>query len=179
MQDRPQDCCWAAAQTCSTGCLITHEASNRFVMNQLNERLGQFIAAREIDRMSNPDLRVARLWPPCSTPLLYPGVGQILRITQQELAKSVTSVASACERGAVRAAARARDPDRVWWPRAPGPEAPRHGEFCVAQGACPEVRPITQLRAELWITSPAQRRETITPKMSGQTPKEFPALWCW
>jgi len=33
---------------------------NRFVMNQLNERLGQFIAAREIDRMNSPDLRVAR-----------------------------------------------------------------------------------------------------------------------
>ena len=33
---------------------------NRFVMSQLNERLGQFIAAREIDRMTNPDIRVAR-----------------------------------------------------------------------------------------------------------------------
>ena len=32
---------------------------NRFVMNQLNERLGQFIAAREIDRHSHPDARVA------------------------------------------------------------------------------------------------------------------------
>ena len=28
---------------------------NRFVMNQLNERLGQFIAAREIDRLTHPD----------------------------------------------------------------------------------------------------------------------------
>jgi CRP-like cAMP-binding protein len=33
---------------------------NRYVMNQLNERLGQFIAAREIDRMTEPDARVAR-----------------------------------------------------------------------------------------------------------------------
>ena len=33
---------------------------NRFVMNQLNERLGQFIAAREIDRHNQPDARVAR-----------------------------------------------------------------------------------------------------------------------
>ena len=32
---------------------------NRFVMRQLNERLGQFIAAREIDRLNNPDVRVA------------------------------------------------------------------------------------------------------------------------
>ena len=35
--------------------LLDHSIGfNRFVMNQLNERLGQFIAAREIDRMNNP-----------------------------------------------------------------------------------------------------------------------------
>ena len=59
---------------------------NRFVMNQLNERLGQFIAAREIDRMSSPDLRVARSLAALFNPVLYPGVGEMLRITQQELA---------------------------------------------------------------------------------------------
>jgi CRP/FNR family transcriptional regulator, cyclic AMP receptor protein len=60
-------------------------AFNRFVMNQLNERLGQFIAAREIDRMSQPDLRVARSLGALFHPVLYPGVGSLLRITQQEL----------------------------------------------------------------------------------------------
>lgn len=59
---------------------------NRFVMNQLNERLGQFIAAREIDRQNNPDVRVARSLAAMFHPVLYPGVGQLLRITQQELA---------------------------------------------------------------------------------------------
>ena len=59
---------------------------NRFVMNQLNERLGQFIAAREIDRMNNPDLRVARNLAALFNPVLFPGVGEMLRITQQELA---------------------------------------------------------------------------------------------
>ncbi len=59
---------------------------NRFVMNQLNERLGQFIAAREIDRMNNPDVRVARGLAALFNPVLYPGVGEVLRITQQELA---------------------------------------------------------------------------------------------
>jgi CRP/FNR family transcriptional regulator, cyclic AMP receptor protein len=59
---------------------------NRFVMNQLNERLGQFIAAREIDRMQNPDGRVARSLAALFHPVLYPGVGDLLRITQQELA---------------------------------------------------------------------------------------------
>jgi CRP/FNR family transcriptional regulator, cyclic AMP receptor protein len=59
---------------------------NRFVMNQLNERLGQFIAAREIDRQNHPDARVARSLAALFHPVLYPGVGQLLRITQQELA---------------------------------------------------------------------------------------------
>ncbi len=58
---------------------------NRFVMNQLNERLGQFIAAREIDRLTHPDERVARSLAALFHPVLYPGVGQLLRITQQEL----------------------------------------------------------------------------------------------
>ena len=59
---------------------------NRFVMRQLNARLGQFIAAREIDRISNPDVRVARSLAALFNPELYPGVGHMLRITQQELA---------------------------------------------------------------------------------------------
>jgi CRP/FNR family cyclic AMP-dependent transcriptional regulator len=67
--------------------LLDHSIGfNRFVMNQLNERLGQFIAAREIDRMNNPDLRVARSLAALFNPVLYPGVGEVLRITQQELA---------------------------------------------------------------------------------------------
>ena len=59
---------------------------NRFVMNQLNERLAQFIAAREFDRLSNPDLRVARNLAALFNPVLFSGVGDLLRITQQELA---------------------------------------------------------------------------------------------
>ncbi|MCB2000723.1 MAG: Crp/Fnr family transcriptional regulator [Burkholderiaceae bacterium] len=67
--------------------LLDHSIGfNRFVMNQINERLGQFIAAREIDRMGNPDLRVARSLAALFHPVLYPGVGEVLRITQQELA---------------------------------------------------------------------------------------------
>ena len=59
---------------------------NRFVMNQLNERLAQFIEAREIDRSNDPDVRVARNLATLFNPTLYPGVGELLRITQQELA---------------------------------------------------------------------------------------------
>ena len=59
---------------------------NRFVMNQLNERLAQFIEAREIDRSNDPDVRVARNLAALFNPTLFPGVGEVLRITQQELA---------------------------------------------------------------------------------------------
>lgn len=67
--------------------LLDHSIGfNRFVMHQLNERLGQFIAAREIDRLGNVNLRVARSLAALFNPVLYPGVGEMLRITQQELA---------------------------------------------------------------------------------------------
>lgn len=59
---------------------------NRYVMLQLNERLSQFIGAREIDRLNDPDTRVARGLAALFHPVLYPGVGEVLRITQQELA---------------------------------------------------------------------------------------------
>ncbi len=91
--------------------LLDHSIGfNRFVMNQLNERLGQFIAAREIDRMSNPDLRVARSLAALFNPVLYPGVGEVLRITQQELAYLVglsrqrvnEALTALAEQGAIR-----------------------------------------------------------------------------
>ena len=67
--------------------LLDHSIGfNRFIMNQFNERLAQFIAAREIDRMNNPDVRVARSLAALFNPVLFPSVGDVLRITQQELA---------------------------------------------------------------------------------------------
>ena len=91
--------------------LLDHSIGfNRFVMRQLNERLGQFIAAREIDRINNPDLRVARSLASLFNPVLYPGVGKVLRITQQEMAYLVglsrqrvnEALAALQERGAIR-----------------------------------------------------------------------------
>ncbi len=58
---------------------------NRFILQQLNERLGQFMAAREIDRMTDSDARVALSLSALFHPTLYPGVGAVLRITQREL----------------------------------------------------------------------------------------------
>ncbi|MFT4196216.1 Crp/Fnr family transcriptional regulator [Ottowia sp.] len=67
--------------------LLDHSIGfNRFVMNQLNERLGQFIGTIEADRTPSPEQRVARNLAALANPVLYPGVGERLRITQQELA---------------------------------------------------------------------------------------------
>lgn len=59
---------------------------NPFITRQLNERLGQFIGARELDRTTDPDGRVARSLAVSFHLVLYPGVGGLLRITQLELA---------------------------------------------------------------------------------------------
>ena len=67
--------------------LLDHSiAFNRYLMRQLNERLSQFIAAREVDRISNPERRVARTLAGLLNPTLYPQIGNTLTITQQELA---------------------------------------------------------------------------------------------
>ena len=67
--------------------LLDHSLGfNRFMMHQLNERLAQFISAREIDRLNRPEERVARTLAALFNPVLYPGVSDVLRITQQELA---------------------------------------------------------------------------------------------
>ena len=59
---------------------------NRFVMNQLNERLSQFMGSLESDRLNGPDEKVARCLAQLFNPRLCPGSGDGLRITQQELA---------------------------------------------------------------------------------------------
>ncbi len=58
---------------------------NRTIVNQLNERLGQFIGQLQIDRLSGADERVARTVAAMFHPVLYPGVDRWLRISQEEL----------------------------------------------------------------------------------------------
>jgi CRP/FNR family cyclic AMP-dependent transcriptional regulator len=60
-------------------------AFNRFLLVQLNERLGQFIATVEYERLLGPDARVARCIAQLFNPLLYPGSGRQLRISQSEV----------------------------------------------------------------------------------------------
>ena len=58
---------------------------NRFLLVQLNERLGQFIAMVECDRLLEPDARVARSLAAMFNPHLYPGIGPQLQISQEEI----------------------------------------------------------------------------------------------
>jgi CRP-like cAMP-binding protein len=59
---------------------------NRFLVHQLNERMGQFIATIEHDRIHDPLARVARNLAWLFNPVLYPNTGDHLEITQEELA---------------------------------------------------------------------------------------------
>ena len=60
-------------------------AFNRFLLVQLNERLGQFIAAVEYDRLLDIDARVARCLAALYNPHLYPGTARLLQISQEEI----------------------------------------------------------------------------------------------
>lgn len=58
---------------------------NRFLLVQLNERLGQFIAAIEHERMLDTDARVARAIASLFNPILGPGAQMQLQISQEEI----------------------------------------------------------------------------------------------
>jgi CRP/FNR family transcriptional regulator, cyclic AMP receptor protein len=60
-------------------------AFNRFLLEQINERLGQFIGTVEFDRLLGPNARLARCVAQLFNPLLYPGQGNRLEISQVEL----------------------------------------------------------------------------------------------
>ena len=65
--------------------LDTNIAFNRFLLQQINERLSQFIAVIENDRLLEPDARVARALAQLYNPLLYPGTASFLQLSQEEI----------------------------------------------------------------------------------------------
>ena len=65
--------------------LDTNIGFNQFLLRQLNERLGQFIAVIEFDRLLEPDARVARALAQLFNPLLYPGTAALLQLSQEEI----------------------------------------------------------------------------------------------
>ncbi len=60
-------------------------AFNRFLVNQLNERLGQFIAFLEYGRTLDATARLARSIASLFNPILYPEGTRHLEITQEEI----------------------------------------------------------------------------------------------
>ena len=69
--------------------LDSNLAFNRFLIVQLNERLGQFIALVEHGRLHGPEARLARSLAGLFNPVLYPGVGTSLPVSQEELGQLV------------------------------------------------------------------------------------------
>ena len=62
---------------------------NRHIIAQLNERLGQFIAMVEHDRLLGPDARLARALAALFNPVLYPDRGPTLPLSQEEMGQLV------------------------------------------------------------------------------------------
>jgi CRP-like cAMP-binding protein len=60
-------------------------AFNRYLVRQFNERLGQFIALAEYDRMLDATGRLARNIAWLFNPVLYPNLGMQLEISQEEI----------------------------------------------------------------------------------------------
>jgi CRP/FNR family transcriptional regulator, cyclic AMP receptor protein len=58
---------------------------NRFLLMQLNERLGQFIAMVEYERLLEPDARVARSLASLFNPVLYPEQATAVQLSQEEI----------------------------------------------------------------------------------------------
>jgi CRP/FNR family transcriptional regulator, cyclic AMP receptor protein len=65
--------------------LDTSICFNRFIMNQLNERLGQFMSAFEHDRLDDREARVAHALVNMLHPQLYPGREFRIEISNEEL----------------------------------------------------------------------------------------------
>jgi CRP-like cAMP-binding protein len=60
-------------------------AFNRFVINQINERLGLFIGLLESERLADIDARVARTLAGLFHPVLQPGIESRIAISQGEI----------------------------------------------------------------------------------------------
>lgn len=62
---------------------------NHFILEHLNERLGQFMGMVETDRIDDPQVKLARSILSLFNPVLYPGMGNALQVSQGELGELV------------------------------------------------------------------------------------------
>jgi CRP/FNR family cyclic AMP-dependent transcriptional regulator len=58
---------------------------NRFILDQLNERLGQMISLLDNDRLRDPEARVAQCLASLFNAQLYPGTDSYLEISQEDI----------------------------------------------------------------------------------------------
>lgn len=65
--------------------LDTSISFNRFILTQLNDRFGQFVATLEHDRLLEPEARVAQALVNMLHPQLYPGHAGCIKLSQDEL----------------------------------------------------------------------------------------------
>jgi CRP/FNR family transcriptional regulator, cyclic AMP receptor protein len=65
--------------------LDTNLDFNHFIIDHLNERLAQFMGMVETDRIDDPRIKLARSILSLFNPVLYPGMGSALQVSQQEL----------------------------------------------------------------------------------------------
>ena len=66
--------------------LLDHNiAFNRHIISMINERLGLFIGLLESERLLDTDARVARCLATLFNPVLYPGLGRQLQVSQEEI----------------------------------------------------------------------------------------------
>lgn len=72
-------------RTTFTWLLDSSIAFNRFLLDQLNERLSQFIAIVEYERLLPPDARIARCLAMLFNSHLYPGVERRMQLSQEEI----------------------------------------------------------------------------------------------
>ena len=76
--------CWMPRSTFEW-LLASSIAFNRYLLLQLNERLGQFIGLVEHERLLSPDARVARCLADLLNPTLHPQAGSRVSISQEEV----------------------------------------------------------------------------------------------
>lgn len=58
---------------------------NHFILDHFNERLGQFMGMVETERIDDPLVKLARSVLSLFNPVLYPGMGSALFVSQEEL----------------------------------------------------------------------------------------------
>lgn len=58
---------------------------NHFIIDHLNARLAQFMSMTETDRITDPTIRLARAVHGLFNPVIYPGTGPFLKVSQLEL----------------------------------------------------------------------------------------------